>query len=740
VLLALSGCAPTAATGDTPAASARGAELERQIEALRVRLAGDPADAGLHLALARALDQAGRPGGAIRHYQEVLRHRRLDGNDRRALGRLLVARGEARLGLGEGDAWRDVHRARGLGREAAPALAREALFAGALAGLRRADGPGRERAGELLARAARLAPGDARLAVLDPERAELAALAAAAAWLADGGARRAALDLYREYVAKGGREPEHARRYLVLHRWWYGDRQRPSGLLLHQLAAAGVDLCGLARTADEPGCGAALVAGRADGPLARRRAARLGWRTADPPQAARWVDIALAAWLDGEVPSWTEEVRARVDLVALERAAGELPPYAAATLLRAAGKSGRAAAALDRVAARAAELTAEERTVAVAEAAEAGRSDELVDRLLASGATLDGAWRAALRVAREREPGGAREAALLDRAPPAVAASHLRAAGELGALAARDPSLAVAGALERWRAALDHARLQVGRDAALARWRGLAGDAPERLRPARVLPLGAIDPHRIAADRELSAELDRIARAYLRSPAAAERLAGDFVDGAPAVGERGPSIAALYLALGDPARAWAWAERVLRSSPDHAPYLMAAGVASVATGAVDRADIFFIEGAQASGDAGSASVTAARTFLARGHALAAATASRRAVQLTAAGQPEHDEAVSLAARALDQLGRADAARALRASERVAPDRPRPAIRFPPVDSAAWQAAIADTLARALLAPPEEAARLLSALADELDGAGLHVLAGACRREARSLAL
>ncbi len=337
---------------------------------------------------------------------------------------------------------------------------------------------------------------------------------------------------------------------------------------------------------------------------------------------------------------------------------------------------------------------------------------------------------------------GRRLSMLLDKrlAAPTLALRDVLAAGELGALAARDPSLAVAGALERWRAALDHARLQVGRDAALARWRGLAGDAPERLRPARVLPLGAIDPHRIAADRELSAVLERIARAYLRSPAAAEGLAGDFVAGAPAVGERGPSIAALYLALGDPARAWAWAERVLRSSPDHAPYLMAAGVASVATGAVDRADIFFIEGAQASGDAGSASVTAARTFLARGHALAAATASRRAVQLTAAGQPEHDEAVSLAARALDQLGRADAARALRASERVAPDRPRPAIRFPPVDSAAWQAAIADTLARALLAPPEEAARLLSALADELDGAGLHVLAGACRREARSLAL
>src|SRR6185503_4604144 len=215
----------------------------------------------------------------------------------------------------------------------------------------------------------------------------------------DGGARRAALDLYEIYVARGGRAAEHGRRYLALHRWWFGDRERPSGLLLHDLAAAGVDLCGVARAEDEPGCSGALVAGRADGRAARRRAQRLGWRTADPEVAARWVEIALEAWLDGEIPSWTEEVRARVDLAALDRIGNALPAHAAATLWRAAGRSGRAAAALDRAAARAAELTPEQRGVVVAEAAESGRSDELVDRLLAGGATLDAAWRAALRAA-----------------------------------------------------------------------------------------------------------------------------------------------------------------------------------------------------------------------------------------------------------------------------------------------------------------------------------------------------
>ncbi|HEU5060376.1 MAG TPA: hypothetical protein VFU21_27785, partial [Kofleriaceae bacterium] len=144
------------------------------------------------------------------------------------------------------------------------------------------------------------------------------------------------------------------------------------------------------------------------------------------------------------------------------------------------------------------------------------------------------------------------------------------------------------------------------------------------------------------------------------------------------------------------------------------------------------------EGAHASGDAGAASIAGAATFLARGRALAAVAAARRAVQLTAPGQPERDEAVRLAARALDQLGRTDAARALRASERVPPDPAPPALSFPPAGSAAWQAAMVDTLARALLAPPEEAARLLAALADELDAASLAALAAACRREARSL--
>ncbi len=697
------GCAPTAHTADAPPA---GAELTRPIESLRIRLAADPGDPALNLALARALDRAGRPGGAIRHYEEVLRHRTLAAADRGALARLYVERARARLALGDGDARRDLERAAGQGGRVPAELEREALFAGALAALRRADRPGRDAARELLGRAARIAASDPRLAAREPERAALSAVAEAGAWLADGGARRAALEVYEVYVARGGRAPEHARRYLALHRWWYGDRERPSGLLLRELAAAGVDLCDVARDAAEPRC------------------------------AARSVAMALDAWVEGEIASWSDEVRARVDLAALVKSGAALPPEAAPTLWRAAGKTTRAAYALDQLAARAADLTPEARTLAVAEASDAGRSDELIDRLLASGATLPAGWRAALRAARERDAGGPREAALCDRAPLATCAAHLRQAGELGALAARAPSPALDAALARWNGALDHPRLRAGREAALVRWQRLAANPrpPER----DLLPLGTVDVYRLGGERRAAAALAQIARAYLRSPASAERLAEDFADGAPALGQRGLLVASLFGALGDPARAWQWAESVNRSSPDHAPYAMAAGAMSVAAGAVDRADVFFTFAAQASGDAGAASVEAARIFLAHGFPLPALAAARRAVQLTAAGQPEHEEAVRLAARAMDLLGRAADARRLRAGERVSAEAPSAPLGFPPVDSAAWRAAVADRLARALLAPSEQAQRLFTALADELDAAGLHSVATACRREARSI--
>src|SRR4029453_12773163 len=107
-VIAAGGCARTATTADGPPAGEGKQALTRRIEALRFRLAGDRSDVGVHLALARALAMAGRPGGAIRHFEEVLRRRRLAAADRAALGRLYRDRAAARLALDDGDAWRDA--------------------------------------------------------------------------------------------------------------------------------------------------------------------------------------------------------------------------------------------------------------------------------------------------------------------------------------------------------------------------------------------------------------------------------------------------------------------------------------------------------------------------------------------------------------------------------------------------------------------------------------------------------
>jgi hypothetical protein len=239
-----------------------------------------------------------------------------------------------------------------------------------------------------------------------------------------------------------------------------------------------------------------------------------------------------------------------------------------------------------------------------------------------------------------------------------------------------------------------------------------------------------------------------VARAYLRDPALADRLARELVDGAVAPGQRGPLLVELFARLGDPARAWQWAERTQASSPDHAPYLLAAGMAAVGTGDSPRADVFFVLAAAASGDAGATSLIAARAFLAAGRALPALAAARRAHDLTAPGEPEHAAAIEVAAASLDLLGRDDDATALRGR---LPEGARPAAgaasgsatrepadALPPPDTDTWATAVASQLAVGLIAPSERAAPALAAVADALERAGLTELGQAARRERAGL--
>ncbi|HWM86192.1 MAG TPA: hypothetical protein VNO33_10155, partial [Kofleriaceae bacterium] len=310
------------------------------------------------------------------------------------------------------------------------------------------------------------------------------------------------------------------------------------------------------------------------------------------------------------------------------------------------------------------------------------------------------------------------------------------------------PAPDVLHALARWSAALrGDARLLRGREQLEARWRRLAAGAalPSRLPAAP--PLGVVDPHRIPGARGVTAGLGAVARAYLRDPALADRLAGEFADGAPALGQRGPLLVELFARLGDPARAWQWAERVSASSPDHAPYLLAAGLAAAATGDVARADVFFVRGAAASGDAGAASLLAARGFLAVSRPLAALTAARRAFDLTAPGEPERAAAIELAARALDLLDRDEDATVLRkelpagtldAAVREAGQEEGTAPALPSVDSAEWPVAVASLLGVGLIAEGEKGERALEAVAEALEDAGLREMGEAVRREGVSL--
>ncbi|HUS68597.1 MAG TPA: hypothetical protein VMZ28_28875, partial [Kofleriaceae bacterium] len=286
---------------------------------------------------------------------------------------------------------------------------------------------------DMLRRALRRQPRDFLRVLVDPRApgADLMSLARAGRWLDDGGARRVALETYERYVDGGGRVAEHMRRYLVLFRWWHGDRERPSGLLLADAQAAGID-------------------------------------TAAPQ---------------------------------------------------------------------------------------------------------------------------------INRQDAENAKNNL---GGLGGL--------------------------------------------------------AVHPR----------DVEAIRNAYRREPAVADRMAEDLADGAIVLGERAPALIDMYRELGDPARAWRWAEKLLESSPRHAPYLQLAGEVSAAAGDPARAEVFFVEAAAASGDAGASSVAAARAYLALRLPLPAVTAARRAIQLTGPGTAEHAEAIELAATGLEAVGRKDDAAELRA--------------------------------------------------------------------------
>ncbi len=667
------------------AAPVADSELATAIADLEFAVASRPADLEARRALAHLQLRAGRPGAALEQFEVLARNRALARDDRPKMAVLLVERAGERSALGEVEAVDDLRTARELDREVEvpAAILDAAYYRAALAAL---AGGRRDRARAVLAEAAKVGvTADGRRAVLDPSAAELPELGVAASWLWDGGARRVARDLLVQYFERGGRDPAVLRRMLLARRWWGGVGDRPGLLELDQVSAAGVDLCSVAVTVDELGCGRSLASlGRERAAEVRRRAARMYWRSSNPDQAGAWARITLTAWLTGEVDSWFGELTSRVDIDRLlaRYPADQLPEFARATLLRAGGDLASARVELTRTLERAAELTAEQRAVVVAEAAMQDVPVERIDALLAAGPVADDGWAVALRDARRRgDP--AREAALLARAPATVARAHLLGGRDLGPALAGSPGgdpLRVARdrhALARWLATTRRLHLERGRDAVLSRWRALGRGEPKLDRFAP-LPLGVPEPLAIAVrlglpDPGPPERLIELVRTYLREPAAADRLAGDLVGGALAIGSRGPVVAALFAALGDPARALSWWDRVLASSPRHPTYQFAGAAAAALAGELARAEVHVITAAAASGDGGAVNAAAARLYGDVDAPVYSLMAGRRAEQLCAPGEDlEVLATIASADRALGRTRDAEAARAL-AIDRIAPD-------------------------------------------------------------------
>jgi tetratricopeptide (TPR) repeat protein len=787
--------------------SAVAAQGGDSLAAMRLRVATDPEDIDARVALARLERAAGRPGGAFAQLAVLDRADVLPSSERRDLAALYAQRFEERLALGDGGAHADAAAALRLDPGLALAAERraEGYFLATLAGLRRANLWGRREARRMLARAAALAPGDPRLAARlatvtrtrrppeidanlgprgrndDAEREDraplpepaVADLGVAALWLHHGGAHRAALDLLELYLDRGGRDREALQALVAERAWWSGDGGAPGLLLARTLREAGVSLCPLTATPDEPGCGDSLWAvAERDPALGRaiwQRAGQRFWYTADPRQAAAWSLLATAAWLDGEgAPATSGELlAARVDAAAMTGSV-LIPDHAEPAIWRAAGNADRAAAALDRVVDRVLkaeaaapatpatppaapdDLSPGAQALIVAEAAIQGRPAEIIDALRARlpGAGALG-WQSAVHAAYTSGDRARLEALLAEQpgAAPAVLARH----GALGPLAWRHGRRV--HALAWWLRLLGRdARLSPGRDAVWRAWRELVPMPPGwSMPPATVtVPAAALVTHE---DPAIAAALVAVAEASAREPAVADRLARDLVARAVSPGRHGPDVARLLAAVGEHERALAWWERIAAESPAHPPYLVALGLAAAEAGDVLRAHVHIEAAAARSGDAGATLLVAAAALSRRDHALDAVASARKALLLAPPGH--RGPVLALLATTMHVLGRADDAAVMRAAwlddvpgtyraraEAALGHSKKAAAAMPGTGTAERAlppapADVAALAAAALLAPPDRARDALVELADALAALGAPEAARAAHAAARA---
>jgi hypothetical protein len=335
VALAAAGCLGAPSRIDHGALVAKLGPVEAR-RTLELRILRDPSDLAARLALAAVCEEAGRPTAAIEQLEAVQTiggpiGTRWRDEDRARLGRLVAARGRARLSRASPSALADLERGRQLGAAVADrelALARRAR---AIARLRHVDAKERAAGHRLLRELIGTPAAEPAWTPWATEPRPGPRRGAYGAWLWSIGARRAAweeLDAWHGITA-APRDPVLQAAYLVARAWWFphdAPPPPPEDLVGPERCRFPAARCEAgAVLAAEPGARAALAA--ASGP-----------RVTDAPGAAAWLAVTLGQALRGEA-RWGAAFAARVDAAAIPTPA--LPPGARAAFAHLTGRDPR---------------------------------------------------------------------------------------------------------------------------------------------------------------------------------------------------------------------------------------------------------------------------------------------------------------------------------------------------------------------------------------------------------------
>ncbi|HET7499772.1 MAG TPA: hypothetical protein VFK02_02185 [Kofleriaceae bacterium] len=683
VLVCVAGCAVRApARVDVDALVAARGPVEARRD-LQIRVIGDPRDVAGRLALAALDERIGRPSEALEALEAV---QALGGplgvrwhdEDRARLARLIAARGRARLGRGAASALADLERARGLGAAISDDELRRARIAGAIVALRHSDAEVRDGGRRTLA-ALGPDPGAAALPPHAPQAAPATPVAPAAPPrhashpapappVAPAAPNRPARpDGAQGSAAPPVRAPDATERAAPDADQDPGDGGAEPG---------GSDATGPGEGAEASPVGAPLLVGEG---VAAEPEVWLGARAdASPAQRGRF-----GAWL------WLQGARrAAWDELAAWHAATSPPrdPALQDAYLMAA----RWWTPLDRPSPPAEDLVGPARCAFVPCPLGEVAGENLLER----------AYLAAPLPPRVTDPGEAAALAAITLhqalrgevswGPALAARVELAAFAEprqlaklprhvrpiFARLAGRDAEIPRTGATRDQRLVIAAERVLAGAGvAAIARLVGNAPYADELRRVAAPRPPFTGDALAEAAARHAGLAvpgtagpeaLRAIVVAYRRDVAIADRLARDAVAGASDAAAMHATLAALFDALGDPARARVAWQAAADASAEPA-FVRGLAEACARQGDPDAALVAATQAAAASGDPAVVWTAVARALAGAGKYVHALEAARSAIDLS--GPDTLAAALEVAGSASQALGR-DAQAAALAEQRA----------------------------------------------------------------------